>query len=140
MATSYSVGHGMRRRSGIPSSYTETTGTAMARAHKTSDEAYSDAAAAGSVRVPIAAATAAPALEGTLVAKKNVQASDPTAGGKANRKNIENIGASYHVQPKTTFVQLDPAAGPTMASARIVPSVQGRVNPGFDSAIQSATL
>jgi len=138
MATNYSVGHGMRRRSGIPSSYTESAGTSMARSHQTSDEAYSAAAAAGSVRIPIGAPTTYTGSAGTPVAKKNTQAADPTAGGKANRKNIERVGATYRVQPKSTYVQLDPAAGPTMANARIVPSVQGRVAPNFDSGIQAS--
>ena len=138
MASSYSVGHGMRRRSGIPSSYTEAAGTSMARSHQTSDEAHAAAGAAGSHRIALGAGdvyavTPAPALEGTLVPKHNVQAGDPTAGGKVNRANIENIGASYRIQPKSTFVQLDPAAGPTMANARIVPSVAGRANPNFQS-------
>jgi hypothetical protein len=64
---------------------------------------------------------------------------DPTGGGKANRVNVEKVGATYRVSPKATFVQLDPAAGPTMASARIIPSVQGRVTPNFESEIQYST-
>jgi hypothetical protein len=113
----------------------------MARYHQTSDEAHTDAAAANSVRIPIGAATPAPALQGTLVPKKNTQAADPTnPGSKQNRQNIEKVGATYRVQPKSTFVQLDPAAGPTMANARIVPSVQGRVTPNFDSGIQASYL
>jgi hypothetical protein len=140
MAAWSSMGHGMRRRSGAPSNHLESAGKSMARTHQTSDEAYDAASAAGSVRIPIGGAAPAPALKGTLVPKKNTQASDPTAGGKANRKNIEKVGATYRVQPKAAYVQLDPAAGPTMASARIVPSVQGRVAPNFDSGVQSSTL
>jgi hypothetical protein len=141
MATQYSVGHGMRRRSGIPSNPLEAAGKSMARMHKTSDEAHSDAAAAGSVRVPIGAAAPAPALQGTLVPKKNVQAADPTnPGSKQNRQNIEVLGATYMVQPKTTFVQLDPAAGPTMANARIIPSVAGRAVPNFESGNEASYL
>lgn len=136
MASWASMGHGMRRRAGMASNHLESAGKSMARFHKTSDEAHSDAAAAGSLRVPIGAAAPAPALEGTLVPKKNVQAGDPTAGGKANRVNIEKVGATYRVQPKSTFVQLDPAAGPTMASARTIPSVAGRN--GFNAGIQQS--
>jgi hypothetical protein len=132
MAAWSSLGHGMRRRSGAPSNHLEAAGKLMSRKHQTSDEAYSDAAAAGSVRIPIGAAKTYTGSEGTQVAKKNTQAADPTAGGKANRKNIEKVGATYRVQPKSTYVQLDPAAGPTMASARVIPSVQGRVAPNFD--------
>jgi hypothetical protein len=136
MASWTSMGHGMRRRAGAPSNHLESAGKSMARFHQTSDEAHSDAAAAGSLRIPIGAAAPAPVLEGTLVAKKNVQAGDPTAGGKANRANIEKIGATYRVQPKSTYVQLDPAAGPTMASARVIPSVAGRN--GFNAGIQQS--
>ena len=133
MATNYSVGHGMRRRSGIPSSYTESAGKNMARYHKTSDEHFTDASAAGSVRVPIGAAVTYTGSAGTPVAKKNVQAGDPTAGGKVNRANVlEKQGAQYRVVPKTGAVVVDPTIGPTMASARVIPSVQGRVAPNFD--------
>jgi hypothetical protein len=76
--------------------------------------------------------------QGTLVPKKSTQAMDPTAGGKANRVNMERTGASYRIQPKATFMQLDPAAGPTMANARIVPSIQGRENPNFENGMQSS--
>jgi hypothetical protein len=143
MATKYSVGHAMRRRSGVSSSPT-FEGNTM-RTHKTAEEHLGAAASAGSHRVSVGAsdvyaASATPALQGTLVPKKNVQAGDPTAGGKANRQNIEVIGASYRVAPKTTFVQLDPAAGPTMANARIIQSVSGRSNPNFDSGIQASSL
>jgi hypothetical protein len=83
----------------------------------------------------------APALEGTLVPKKNVQAGDPTGmGTKQNRQNIEKVGASYRVAPKASFVQIDPAAGPTLANARMIPSIQGRSNPNFDSGIQASSL
>lgn len=138
MASWSSLGHGMRRRSGAPSNHLESTGKSMARSHKTSDEHYEAASAAGSVRIPIGTAKTYAGGAGTQVPKKNTQAADPTAGGKANRKNIEKIGATYRVQPKATFVQLDPAAGPTMASARVVPSVQGRVAPNFDPASYEA--
>lgn len=138
MAAWSSLGHGMRRRSGAPSNHLEAAGKNMARTHKTSDEHYDAAAAAGSVRIPIGTAKTYTGSAGTQVAKKNTQAGDPTAGGKANRKNIEKVGATYRVQPKSTFVQLDPAAGPTMASGRVVPSVKGRGN--FDSAAQSSSL
>jgi hypothetical protein len=130
----------MRRRSGAPSNHLESAGKSMARSHKTSDEAYSEASTAGSTRIPIGVAKTNPGSAGTLVKKKSTQAADPTANSKANRTNIEKIGATYRVQPKTTYVQIDPAAGPTMASARVVPSVQGRVAPHFDSGSQAATL
>jgi hypothetical protein len=135
MTSSYSVGHGMRRRSGIPSSYTETAGSSMARNHATHEEAYEAAASVGSPRIPV---SAAPALKGTLIPKKNTQAGDPTAGGKANRANIERIGASYRITVPFTPT-IDPAAGPTMASAKIIPSVAG-ANANFQGGEQSAAL
>lgn len=143
MAAWASKGHGMRRRDGDPTNHLESAGTPMARYHQTSDEAYGAAAAAGSHRIPVGggdaySATPAPALQGTLVPKHNTQAGDPTAGGKANRQNIEVIGATYRVSPKSTYVQLDPAAGPTMANARIIPSVAGRANPNFQGGIQAS--
>jgi hypothetical protein len=148
MATQYSIGHGMRRRSGIPSNPLEAAGKSMARSHMTHEEAYGAAAAAGSHRVSIGDATlssvdelAPRQLQGTLVPKKSTQSADPTnPGSKQNRSNIEVIGASYRVQPKTTFVQLDPAAGPTMASARTIPSVQGRNMANFESGEQASYL
>jgi hypothetical protein len=69
---------------------------------------------------------------GTLIGKKNTQAGDPTAGGKANRQNIpsgnaaqsERSGARFRISVSTPMV--DPAAGPTMANARTVPAVPGQ--------------
>ena len=149
MAAWASMGHGMRRRTGAPSNHheqAESVGQEMAeRMHQTSDEAHEAAAAAGSHRIAIGMdaynATPAPALQGTLVPKKNTQAGDPVnPGSKANRQNIEKIGATYRVAPKSTFVQLDPAAGPTMANAKIIPSVQGRANPNFEAGIQASSF
>jgi hypothetical protein len=112
------------------------------RNHATSDEAHATAKAAGSHRIAIGndayKVTPAPALQGTLVPKKNVQAGDPTAGGKANRANIEKVGASYRITPKTDSTLVDPSVGPTMANARIIPSVSGRANPNFEAGIQSS--
>jgi hypothetical protein len=124
----------MRRRTGTPSSYTEAAGTSMARFHNTSEENYEEAAAANSVRIPIGGAQPMPALSGTPVPRKNTQAADPTnPGSKANRQNIERVGATYRIQPKTGAGVVDPAVGPTMANARVIPSVMGRegnFNPG----------
>ena len=151
MATNYSVGHAMRRRNGTPSNSLEAAGKAMNRIYKSSHEAHAEAGAAGSHRISVGDGSSMPSFDmgqvdelapgqmrGTLVPKKSTQSMDPTAGGKANRQNVEVIGASYRVRPKTTFVQLDPAAGPTMQSARIVPSISGRANPNFQSGIESA--
>lgn len=144
MATQYSVGHGMRRRNGTPSNPLEAAGTNMARNHPTSDEHHAAAASAGSHRISVGAAagtsfTPVMPTAGTPVPRKNTQAADPTgAGSKQNRVNVEKVGATYMVQPKTTFVQLDPAAGPTMANARVIPSIQGRATPNFESGMQAS--
>jgi hypothetical protein len=132
MANWSSIGHGMRRRMGAPSNHLEAAGTSMARNHPTSDEAL--AQSGNSARVPMGAA---PALQGTLMPKHNTQAGDPTnPGSKANRVNIERIGATYRVTANMGAT-IDPAAGATMASARVIPSIQGRENPNFESGIQS---
>lgn len=159
MATQYSMGHGMRRRSGAPSNPLEAAGTSMARSHMTSDEHHAAASAAGSHRISIGNGDPMPSYgmdpaaygmdqtdelnagqyAGTLMPKKNTQAMDPSnPGSKANRVNMERIGATYRVQPKATFVQLDPSAGPTMANARLIPSIQGRENPNFETGIETS--
>ena len=150
MATNYSVGHAMRRRNGTPSNSLEAAGKAMNRIHQSSDDAHKAAGDAGSHRIAMGQGSPDMSvygqmdeinqnqMQGTLVPKKSTQAGDPTAGGKANRQNVEYLGATYRVTPKVTYVQLDPAAGPTMANARIVPSVSGRANPNFQSGMQSA--
>ena len=142
MAAWASQGHGMRRRTGAPSNHHESAGKSMNRNHATSDEAMSSAAAAGSPRATMGMdayqVSEPPAMVGTQVPKKNVQAADPTnPGSKQNRVNIEKLGASYRVSVPFTPT-IDPAAGPTMQSARIVPSVPGRENPNFESGIQGA--
>jgi len=144
MATKSSMGHGMRRRTGAPSNYLESTGNSMARSHQTHHEAMQDAAAAGSHRVPMGMdayqASPAPVLTGTLIPRKNTQAMDPTAAGtKQNRQNIEKMGATYRVSPRSTFVQLDPSAGPTVSNGRLVPSVAS-VNGSFQDAESDSYL
>ena len=137
MATSYSVGHAMRRRKGIPSNPLETVGKSMARNNPTPNEAIA-AGGTDNARVPMGmdayAVSPAPVLLGTLEPKHNVQAGDPNGmGSKQNHVNVlynERQGASYVVKAMFSPT-IDPAAGPTMANARIVPSVAGRQNPNF---------
>lgn len=147
MASWTSMGHGMRRRAGVPTNHheqAESVGQEMAeRNHPTHDEAHEAAKAVGSPRIAVGqdiyAATADPSLRGTLIPKKNMQAADPTGmGTKQNRGNIpydERLGASYRVTVPFTPT-IDPSAGPTMQSAKIVPSVAGRQNPNFQSGIE----
>lgn len=147
MAAWASQGHGMRRRQGLPTNHHESAGAEMAeRNHPTHHEAVEAAKSIGSARIPVGneiyEATPAPALQGMLVPKKNTQAMDPTAGGKANRVNApynERIGSQYRVTVPFTPT-IDPAAGPTMQSAKVVPSVAGRANPNFQSGIQYSNL
>lgn len=137
-------GHAMRRREGDPSSHLESAGKSNARSHQTSDEAYESAGKVMSSRVPMTDGGMnsmdeinKSQLKGTLIKKKSTQAADPTAGGKANRTNIEKIGASYRVTAKVDSPLVDPAVGPTMANSRIVPSVRGR-NTNFSGEISSS--
>jgi hypothetical protein len=150
MATPYSIGHGMRRRNGTPSHPLEAVGNMKNRSHMTHHEAVDAAMQVGSPRLPLG--TGNPDMtaygqvgeinpsqyRGTLMPKKNVQSMDPTnPGSKANRQNIERVGASYRISVPFTPT-IDPAAGPTMANARIIPSVAGRT-PNFGSGLQAAS-
>ncbi|CAB4123975.1 hypothetical protein UFOVP45_79 [uncultured Caudovirales phage] len=138
MAKWTSLGHGMRRRIGAPSNHLESAGKSMSRNNPTSDEAY--ASQGNGARATLGAVgSSAPVLTGSLVPKKNVQAGDPTIMDKANRVNIEKLGATYRVNAKYSAT-IDPAAGATMANARIIPSVAGRANPNFESGIQTSSL
>lgn len=143
MAKWTDLGHAMRRRMGAPSNHLESAGPSAGRDHETSEEQYDMATSQNSPRVSVgdnimdgadeamSPIQNAPA-KGTMVPKKNTQSQDPTAGGKANRTNIpyERLGAAYRVSVPYTPTA-DPAAGPTMANARTIPSVQGRQNPNF---------
>lgn len=138
MALWTSMGHAMRRRMGAPSSHLEAAGKSMARNISTPEEIIASAAHSASPRKYMgmdAAKTAAPVMpeRGTKIAKKNTQAADPTAGGKANRKNVsagnaaasERMGARYRTSVKFP-AGTEPAAAPTMANARTVPSAAGQ--------------
>ncbi len=147
MANWTDMGHGMRRRAGAPTNHHEASGKkSMARNHHTSDEAHEMAKSMGSSRIPMGMdayqLTPPQTPAGTQVPKKNVQAMDPNGmGTKVNRTNVpynEALGAKYRVSVPFTPT-IDPAAGPTMASARVVPSISGRENPNFESGIQGAT-
>ena len=144
MATWTSLGHAMRRRMGAPSNHLESAGKSMAKNVMTPEEVIASAEHANSPRkyvgqmTGVANVSGAP-LKGTLIGKKNKQAGDPTISDKANRKNVlagnaaasERMGARYSTSvsfPKGT----EPAAGPTMANAKVVPSVAGRNKPNFD--------
>lgn len=150
MANWASLGHGMRRRSGLPSNHHEETGEDMGRQHYTADEVSEMAHNAGSARVPMGdeAYTGAGQQDeldadqfaGQLVPKNSTQAMDPSnPGSKQNRVNIERIGATYRVTASTTHF-MDPTLGPTQQGGRIVPSVLGRQNPNFQGGEQDSYL
>jgi len=141
-------GHAMRRRTGAPSNHLESAGPTNGRDHDTAEEQYGMAKNLNSARVslgdgPIDTPHEVMSPEqnmpqkGTLVAKHNTQAADPTAGGVGHRNNVmysEKLGASYRVTANTDFT-VDPTVGPTMANARVIPSVMGRQNPNFMGAV-----
>lgn len=148
MASWTSLGHAMRRRMGAPSSHHEAAGKSMARNIMTPEEVISSAEHANSARryVGMDMAKTVEAVKperGTLKPKGNKQASDPTAGGKANKKNVlagnavasERMGARYRVSAK--FPTIAPEAAPTMANAKIVPSASGKQSPNFGAGASS---
>jgi len=150
MASWTSLGHAMRRRMGAPSNHHEAAGNSMARNIMTPEEVIASAEHANSPRKYVgqgAAAFSSPSAKpakGTLIGKKNAQASDPTAGGKANKKNVssgnaaasERMGARYRTV--VNFApSVAPEAAPTMANARTIPSVAGRQTPNFDDGMNS---
>jgi len=116
------MGHAMRRRSGAASSHMDGAGS-----KKTSVEmpsVLSEMITRGSARLSVGA------VKGTLMPKKNVQAGDPTTMGAKPRRtpvkidaNSEKNGPCCRVSAKMPTI--DPAAGATMANARIVPSTMG---------------
>ena len=149
MASWTSLGHAMRRRMGAPSNHHEAAGKSMARNHMTPEEVIASAEHANSARkyvgqtASFTSPSASPA-KGTLIGKKNVQAGDSTIANKANRQNVpagnaaasERMGARYRT--KVNFAPtIAPEAGPTMQSAKMVPSVSGRQAPNFDDGMNS---
>ena len=150
MATWTSLGHAMRRRMGAPSNHLESAGKGMSRNNMTPEEVIASAEHANSPRkyvgqmTNVANVSGAP-LKGTLIGKKNTQAGDPTAGGKANKKNVlvnnaaasERMGARYVIGAKFPAVHSVEASS-TMMNAKTIPSVAGRQNPNFQNGMGSS--
>ena len=151
MATWTSMGHAMRRRMGAPSNHHEAAGKGMSRNNMTPEEVIASAEHANSPRRYMGMDAAqfnnvsgTPSV-GKLMPKKNTQAADPTAGGKANKTNVlvgnsaasERMGAQYRVTAKFPAIHSS-EAGATMMNAKIIPSVAGRQNPNFQSGTDSA--
>ena len=136
MATWTSVGHAMRRRMGAPSNHHEAAGKSMNKDLSPEQVIASGARAyMGQDANNFNNVSGNPSV-GKLMPKKNTQAADPTAGGKANRVNVERKGAQHRITAQMPAM-IDPAAGATMANARIIPSVAGRQAPNFTSGIDS---
>ena len=145
MALWSSMGHAMRRRMGAPSSHLEAAGKSMSKNIPTTEEILASAEHASSPRRYMGMDAAkfnnvsgTPTV-GKQMPKKNTQASDPTAGGKANRSNVsagnaaqsERMGARHRISVKFPAGH-DPAASATMANGRVVRSVAGRQAPNFN--------
>lgn len=136
-----SLGHAIRRRIGAPTNHLEAAGRpSMDRKNLTPDEVIRSAEHKNSARkyigldVPVSYPTATPGA-GTAVPRKNTQAADSSISDAGNRKQVGRLGAQYRItaaMPKGH----EPAAGPTMASARTVPSVHGRNTTNFTSGVQ----
>ncbi len=116
------MGHAMRRRAGAASNHVDGAGK------KTSVEMpdnLQSMIAGGSARIAVGA------VVGKLMPKKNTQAADPAVMGAKPRRtpvkvdagSSERMGAKHTVTAKMPTI--DPAAGATMANARIVPSTMG---------------
>ena len=142
------LGHAMRRRSGMPMNHHESVGNTVSRNTPTPEEVINSAQHANSPRKYVgqtagAANISGAPVKGTLVGKKNKQAGDPTAGGKANKKNVlvnnaaasERMGARYTIGAKFPAVHSIEAAA-TMVNAKIVPSVSGKQAPNFNAGME----
>jgi hypothetical protein len=143
MANWTSMGHAMRRRMGMPSNHHESAGTSMSRNNPTPEEVLASADHAGSPRrymgmdaLGFDNVSAAPGNT-TAVPRKNTQAADLSGqkGGPRPQILAERLGARYAISVAFP-APASPEAGATMANARIVPSVQGRVAPNFDASIR----
>lgn len=137
MATWTSMGHAMRRRMGAPTNHHEATGKSMSKDLSPEQVIASGARAyMGSAAGGFTSPSATP-VAGKLIPKKSTQAGDPTITDKANRQNVERKGAQHRITAKMP-APINIEAAPTMANARIVPSVAGRQAPNFNNGVDSA--
>jgi hypothetical protein len=134
MATWSSMGHAMRRRMGAPSNHLESAGKGMKNLTPEEIIAKGGRAYMGADANKFNNVSGAPSV-GQLMPKKNTQAADATINDKANRQNIERMGASYRVTAKMP-APINIEAAPTMANARIVPSVSGKQSPNFAAGME----
>jgi len=134
MATWASMGHAMRRRMGMSSNHLESAGKGMKNQTPEQIIATGGRAYMGADATKFNNVSGTPAV-GSLMPKKNTQAADSTINNKANRKNIERMGASYRVtakMPAPTNIE----ASSTMMNARTVPSVSGKQSPNFAAGME----
>ena len=138
----------MRRRMGAPSSHLEATGASMKSHIPTPEDVISSAEHKNSPRRYMGMKANkfenVSAEPGNTMSRprKNTQAADPTAGGKANRKNklagsaaqSERMGARYEIGAKFPAVHSIEASA-TMRNAKTIPSVMGRQAPDFNAAM-----
>ena len=138
-----SLGHAIRRRAGMPMSHHESVGKTVSKGNLTPEQVLASGARSYVGQMTNVANISASPAKGKLMKKKNTQAGDPTAGGKANRKNVlvnnaaasERMGAAYRVTAK--YAQsATPEVGPTMANAKTVPSVSGKQSPNFSAGME----
>jgi hypothetical protein len=134
MATWASMGHAMRRRMGVSSNHLESAGKGMKNQTPEQIIASGGRAYMGADASKFNNVSGTPAV-GTLMPKKNTQAADPYEKTKANRQNIERMGASYRItakMPAPTNIE----ASSTMMNARTVPSVSGKQSPNFAAGME----
>lgn len=124
MASWSDQGHAMRRRSGNPSSHTESAGTSQSRNHATLDEQYTAAAGVNSPWASVGRCGADCGHDHT--------APDLSQDNRASERH----GAQYRVTSSVPGTA-DPSVGPTVANGRIVPSYPGQ-SLNFQAAIQSS--
>jgi hypothetical protein len=143
-----SLGHGMRRRMGAPSSHLEATGASMKSNSPTPEDVIASAAHSKSPRrymgMDANKFTNASAQAGNTIRmpRKNTQAADPVMKNKANRTNklagsaaqSERMGARYEIGATFPAVHSIEASA-TMRNAKTIPSVMGRQAPDFNAAM-----
>lgn len=124
MASWADQGHAMRRRSGNPSSHSESTGASGNRAHETMDEQYTAAAGANSAWATVGRCGA------------DCGHNHDTPDLSQDNRATERHGAQYRVSASIPGT-VDPSVGPTIANGRVVPQFPGQ-SLNFQAAIQSS--
>ena len=131
MASIRDLGHGMRRRMGLSSSYTESLEPSGGQVSPTLDQHYEAAKATSSSRAALG--------DGPIDTPHETMSHDQNAPAELNEVGGsiagERNGAAYKVTASATHIT-DPTVGPTTARGRIV--VSGGVTSEFYSSVQSS--